>query len=141
MMHLVWKRPDGFFDASPEDFKVHRFDDGIGLWLHRKDKDTFPFRIAGGWQETKATQRLNNLVNLLPENEEAFTAYLVETYNRSMNEDPEAFWQEINAWLLDLSQNIKGDQWEVSLVTQVFQVLQKRHHKIKAAFLQKVAGQ
>lgn len=134
-MHVVWKRPDGFFGASPEDFQIFRVADGCGLWLHRTDKETYPFRIAGGWQETKATQRLNRLVNLLQAEDEAVIDYLKESYDQSMSEDANGFWSEIDAWLNELSKHIKGDQWEIELVSLVLQTLIDRHHSIKVGFV------
>ena len=67
-MHLIWKRPDGFHGASPTDFRVVDLGGRSRLWLHKVDRDQYPFRIAGGWEEKDGSVLLNNLIELIPGN-------------------------------------------------------------------------
>ena len=52
-MHLVWKRPDGYHGATPSDFNEADLGENVRLWLHKSDKDQYPFQIAGGWEERR----------------------------------------------------------------------------------------
>jgi elongation factor P hydroxylase len=63
-MFVVWKRPDGYHDATPSDFQIVEAGANARIWLHKSDREWYPFRISGGWQESDATRRLNGLVNL-----------------------------------------------------------------------------
>ena len=134
-MHLVWKRPDGFHGASPSDFSVVELDGHSRLWLHKTDKDQYPFRISGGWEDREATVRLNNLVNLLPFPTEDWVGFLKGSFNHSMKEGADEFFNEIKGWLTGLSENIKGDTWEVEILDQALQSTLRRLDEAKTGFL------
>ncbi|MEY4632146.1 MAG: hypothetical protein RIQ81_2266 [Pseudomonadota bacterium] len=118
-MFVVWKRPDGYHDATPGDFRVAEAGTTARIWLHKTDRQWYPFRISGGWQESDATQRLNGLVNLLGEPEKVWTEFLTKAFNNSMTDDPRAFVTEQRAWLEDLKNHLKGDTWEIEIMGQV----------------------
>lgn len=134
-MNLVWKRPDGFIGATPDDFLAYPIEDQCSLWLHKRDHDTYPFRLSGGWQETEASSRLNRLVNLLPRPDGDLVDHLLASFHRSMSEDAKAYWQEQDQWLSDLVGYIKGDHWEIELVKLILNKLRKRHARVRDAFL------
>lgn len=117
-MHVIWKRPDGFHDADPADFMVVNLGNRSKIWLHKRDHQWFPFRVAGGWQESEATQRLNKLVNLLPQDDAAWTTALLKLYNDSMGDDPARFIDDTSRWLVDLRNHLKGDTWELDIMSQ-----------------------
>ena len=138
-MFVVWKRPDGFHGASPEDFRVLEVGRESRIWLHRTDVTNFPFRIAGGWQESQATQRLNNLVNLLTQPESAWVSWLSQVYDNAPHEDPAAFIKEITGWLEELKGSLKGDTWEIEIMTQVLAEVTRQILAAQTSFLKKVA--
>ena len=137
-MFVVWKRPDGFRGAEPKDFKVIDIGGQARLWLHKKDKTWFPFRISGGWQEQEATQRLNILVNLIGKPNSQWIKRLVYEFSHSMSDDGKKFFQETVAWLESLSGALKGDTWEIEIMAHAISDVQKRVLDSKKAFLLKV---
>ena len=62
---VIWKRPDGFHGAAPEDFVVVDIGGESRLWLHKTDHDNFPFRVSGTWQGEDLSKKVNKLVNLI----------------------------------------------------------------------------
>ena len=115
-MHLVWKRPDGFHDALPSDYQVVDLGNNFKLWLHKQDKDQYPFRIAGGWEEKEGSVRLNNLVNLLNSQESDWLTYLNYSYDHSMKDDKEKYIEDLLTWLKELESCPKGDTWETEIM-------------------------
>lgn len=115
-MHVVWKRPDGFHGASPEDFRIVNVGGRGRIWLHRTDFNWYPFRIAGGWQESDATQRLNNLVNLVDQDTLKWERHLANLFRNSMSEEPSAFLDDLIIWIQDLLGHLKGDSWELEIL-------------------------
>ena len=118
-MFVVWKRPDGYHDATPGDFRIAEAGANARIWLHKSDREWYPFRISGGWQESDATRRLNGLVNLLGDSAEAWTGFLTNAFHHSMTDDPKTFVTEQVAWLNDLRAHLKGDTWETEIMGQV----------------------
>ena len=116
-MHLVWKRPDGFHEANPSDYQVVDLGNNFKLWLHKKDRDQYPFRIAGGWEEKEGTIRLNNLVNLLNSDDDKWVEHLKHSYDHSMKDDKLKFIEDLLAWIKDLESCPKG--WASSSENQV----------------------
>lgn len=137
-MHVVWKRPDGFHDSSPEDFKVAHVADGSKIWLHKTDHKWFPFRIAGGWQESDATSRLNRLVNLVGEDFAHWSNCLMEDFHNSMKDQPELFFDETLTWLQGLKNHLKGDTWEVEIMGKVITAVIDKLSNHRADFIAKV---
>lgn len=120
-MFVVWKRPDGYHDATPDDFKVITLANQARLWLHKSDRNWYPFRISGGWQESEATQRLNRLVNLLGDEPSEKIDNLKQDFHNSMSDDSGVFVAEQVEWLTELLGHLKGDTWEVEIMGQVLQ--------------------
>src|SRR5690606_13787501 len=119
----------------PSDFTVVELGTQSRLWLHRTDHSWFPFRISGGWQESEATQRLNNLVNLLGRPDPEWTACLSRLFNDTMADDADKFLSEMRAWTDELKAHLKGDTWEVEIMAQALTEVQKRLDGVKGAFL------
>lgn len=135
-MHVIWKRPDGFHGATPEDFKVIHLSNQTQMWLHREDKKWYPFRISGGWQESEATQKLNTLVNLLdPENGE-WSHCISSIYNDSLADDPNRFFAELITWIGDLRNHLKGDTWEIDIMDQTMNDILKNLETTRESFME-----
>ena len=45
-MHIIWKRPDGFQNSIPDDFERVQLSNGSQLWLHKTEKDWYPFHAS-----------------------------------------------------------------------------------------------
>lgn len=134
-MFVVWKRPDGYHDATPSDFHIAEVGNRARLWLHKSDHEWYPFRISGGWQESDATRRLNGLVNLIGERDEKWSDFLVNAFHHSMTDDPRAFLADQAKWLGDLKGHLKGDTWEVEIMTQVLEEVSSRLGGLEAKFV------
>jgi hypothetical protein len=134
-MHLIWKRPDGFHGASPQDFSVLELGGHSRLWLHNVDKDQYPFRIAGGWEENEGTVLLNNLVNLLPKGDQEWLDYLNRAYDHSMKDDRKAFVDEMTVWLRDLTSCVKGDTWETEILQQALRLTVDKISALRETFI------
>ncbi len=115
-MNVIWKRPDGFHDATPEDYIVVEVADKSRLWLHKKDKENFPFRVSGGWQDEDSTRKLNNLVNLLTESDITWKSFLKKGFHDSSQDKFSAYLEELKLWLTELEDKFKGDAWEVDIM-------------------------
>lgn len=133
-MHVIWKRPDGYHDASPSDYSTCEIGSHFRLWLHRHDKEQYPFRIAGGWEEKEGTVRLNRLINLLPESDEKWLEHLRHSYDHSMKDDKSTFMNDLIGWLQELGKHVKGDTWEVEILSQALDLTIERLEKLKATF-------
>lgn len=129
-MHVVWKRPDGFYGSYPEDFMVVTITPSINIWLHRQDKNRYPFRISGGWEEDIASCKLNNLVNLLVEEDNSWINYIKNIFNNSLNEDATAFVKELISWIEDLQKVLKGDNWEIEIMYQTLNAVINKLHNL-----------
>ncbi|MCX6131348.1 MAG: hypothetical protein NTX25_20090 [Proteobacteria bacterium] len=134
-MHLIWKRPDGFHGAAPGDFSVLELGGHSRLWLHNVDKDQYPFRIAGGWEENASTVLLNNLVNLLPSSDEEWLRYLNHAFDHSMKDDRKAYLDEISVWLRELISSVKGDTWETEILEQALRLTADKVSSFRSEFV------
>ncbi len=134
-MHLTWKRPDGFHGASPSDFRVVDLGGRSRLWLHKVDRDQYPFRIAGGWEEKDNSVLLNNLINLLEDNDKGWLEYLNRAMDHSIKEDRKVFIDDLQSWLSELQQHVKGDTWETEILTEALVVLRERIGTIRDRFI------
>jgi len=134
-MHVVWRRPDGFHGATPNDFKVVEIAGHSRIWLHKTDRDWFPFRISGGWQDDEATRRLNCLVNLVNEPDSEWVARLVKSFHHSVGDDPASFLSELETWLGELKTSLKGDKWEIEIMNETLIEIVSHIEKNRAEFL------
>jgi len=134
-MHIVWKRPDGFHGATPADFIVVELGSHSNLWLHRADKDTFPFRVSGGWEEEEATVKLNNLINLINSDVPQWVTYLVNAFHHSMKDDSQDFYDELTTWIAELKKYLKGDKWEVEIMSEALDTVKIKLKDAKTGFL------
>lgn len=137
-MHVIWKRPDGFHEASPIDFTVIELEGHSRIWLHNSDKDQYPFRISGGWEDDDGTVKLNNFINLLPCSEEEWLNYLLQKYNNSLKDNPKEFYTGIIDWLQSLKKHLKGDTWEVDIMVVAIDLTSRKLNEYEADFLQRV---
>ncbi len=133
-MKVVWKRPDGFHGAEPADFVT--VDVGHSkLWLHKRDRDQFPFRISGGWEEEAASKRLNNLVNLLGQDEASVVAHLARQFSNSQQDEPAAYLTDLQKWLSELSKSFKGDTWETEIMAEALHTVSQLLERCRPSFL------
>ena len=124
-MNVIWKRPDGFYVAAPSDYYTHELSKGYSLWLHKTDKLTYPLRVSGGWEDQKATEELNSLVNLLPCPDEDWLQYIKKLLDNSMDDEAE-FFDSLFKWLENLKQHLKGEHWELLVLEQILKAICKR---------------
>ncbi len=129
MMNVVWKRPDGFHEASPQDFTIIEIANQAKIWLHKSDQDNYPFRVSGGWKDENATIKLNRLVNLLGKDGRNWLAFLSHDFNNSKAENLETYCSQLILWLEELSTNLKGDTWETDIMHQTFEEICARIKK------------
>lgn len=119
-MHVIWKRPDGFQNALPEDFRRVSLSNGAHLWLHRHELDWYPFQVSGDWSGERDTKRLNHLVNMLDASETAWKSFLEHSLDDELGQKAEASLAHIAKehveWLEHLNQSIKGQTWEVEII-------------------------
>mgnify|MGYP001612242466 CR=1 FL=1 len=134
-MHLIWKRPDGFHGASPTDFRVVDLGGRSRLWLHKVDRDQYPFRIAGGWEEKDGSVLLNNLINLLESDDKGWLEYLNRAMDHSLKEDRTVFMTDLLSWLTELQQHVKGDTWETEILREALTVLSERLVVLRERFV------
>lgn len=134
-MNLIWKRPDGYHGALPSDFKVIRVGDHSNLWVHSTDRDTFPFRVSGGWEEESQTRRLNNLINLLNHDDQDWIRYLEQSYAHSMKDHPREYMKELLLWMDDLKNVVKGGHWEVEIISKALEAVRERMTHVESKFV------
>ena len=115
-MNVVWKRPDGFHDANPSDYLVIEIAGKSKIWLHKKDKDNYPFRISSDWQGEDQTKDLNNLVNLLSKDYSKWCAWIKNKFSFSKSSTVSEMLQSYFKWLEILKENSKGDSWEIEII-------------------------
>ncbi|MBQ49009.1 MAG: hypothetical protein CMP10_16605 [Zetaproteobacteria bacterium] len=132
---VTWKRPDGYHGASPDDFGVAEVDGRYRLWLHKSDKDQYPFRISGGWEEDESSVKLNNMVNLIGDGQDVWASWLAATWEHSMKEGRKEFYDSLVQWLTDLQGKGKGDTWEVEIINGALRCTLKMLQKVKEHFL------
>lgn len=127
-MHIIWKRPDGFQNAVPEDFRRVPLSNGAQLWLHRHELDWYPFQVSGDWAGQDQTMRLNRLVNLIDATDSAWRNYLEHFHDDDLSPTAEIplAAQGLSKWLDELKDAIKGNTWEVEIMHCAFADLQIR---------------
>ncbi|NRA65079.1 MAG: hypothetical protein HRU19_11395 [Pseudobacteriovorax sp.] len=135
-MHLIWKRPDGFHNATPDDYHVVDLGASFRLWLHKSDRDQYPFRVAGGWEEREATIRLNNLVNLALAGVDDWVTKLNHDYDHSMADDRNKYFANLLNWIDELHKGAKGDTWEVELLQQAMVFTKGKIESARGKFLE-----
>lgn len=133
-MHVVWLRPDGFHGATPNDYSVFELKGAGRLWLHRTDKDRYPFRVSGGWEDESASIKLNNLVNLIPCSDEDWVQGLQTAFSHSMGDDRKKYFRELTDWVDELMDHLKGDSWEVDILRQALLDVQSRLAGVEGRF-------
>ena len=133
-MHLVWKRPDGFHNANPNDYYVVDLGNNFRLWLHKVDKEQYPFRIAGGWEQKEASIELNKLVNLLGEKDGSWLEQLDFLFSHSMKDDRSQFIDDLLVWLTDLLAYPKGDTWETEIMKYTLTRVHESVNGLKSRF-------
>jgi hypothetical protein len=128
---LVWKRPDGYLGAKPEDFRILSISGHSNLWVHKTDRDTFPFRLSGDWANEHLSKRLNNLVNLLDDTDDTWRRYIEKISDDFEHE--EDFSKVIGgllSWVEELKKVFKGSSWESDIVANTLNAVQTRLQKI-----------
>ena len=125
-MNVIWKRPDGYHGAQPTDFRVMPIGENYSLWLHRSNKQTFPFRVSGGWEEEEQTRRLNGLVNMLDASEKDWNQFLDAEFDKTMHETRAAFFADLKNWLGKLKSEFKGGSWEMEIMGQTFDAVARK---------------
>ncbi len=140
-MFVIWRRPDGFQGARPEDFKVVELRSKSFLWLHKNERHWFPFQVSGGWQDEDQTKRINGLVNLIGKSPQQWLDYLVGYYHDAIAEDdPSAFLEELDTWLNSILNNLKGDKWEQDIIEQAVSEVIANVEQVKNDFLGSVSN-
>lgn len=134
-MKVIWKRPDGFHGASPDDYEVIEVASNLKIWLHRRDHKNYPFRVSGGWQDEAATHRLNQLISLIPASDADWVAHLVATYEHSQASERSRFVSELLQWLSELRGNLKGDTWELEIMAETLQEVTRHIEVIAQTFI------
>ncbi len=122
-MKVVWKRPDGFHGASPSDYHVIELDGHSKIWLHRTNHEWFPFRVSGDWGEEESTRRLNRLVNLIGTQPNNWVKYIEDSFGNSKADSVGVFVSDISNWIDHLKANLKGDTWEIDIMTKALSLV------------------
>jgi len=122
-MKVVWKRPDGFHGAKPSDYHVIELDGHSKIWLHRSNHEWFPFRVSGDWGEEESTRRLNRLVNLIGTEPNNWLKYIDDSFANSKADNVGVFVSDISNWIDHLKANLKGDTWEIDIMTKALSVV------------------
>lgn len=138
-MHMVWKRPDGFLGASPDDFRVVNIAGDWKIWLHKQDNVHFPFRVSGGWQDENASSRINALANLLDASTDDLISHLLEDYYESSSRNESHYIKELSLWLRELSLNLKGDKWETTIMQEVLTEIGRKLESVRKRFTEEAA--
>lgn len=119
-MHVIWKRPDGFQNALPQDFRRVGLSDGTHIWLHVHDSDWYPFQVSGDWSAQEDTKKLNQLTHLLDADEGQWKEYLEKMRDRDFSQQSEVscalIAKETLVWLRKIEQGIRGNTWEVEII-------------------------
>jgi hypothetical protein len=130
-MHVIWKRPDGFQNAVPEDFKRAALSNGAQLWLHRSETDWYPFQVSGDWTGQEQTKRLNKLVNLLDAPESAWVRFLEHYYDDEIGDNNvSAAVKGISTWVDELKTHIRGNTWETEIINCALNDIKERISKL-----------
>lgn len=126
-MKVIWKRPDGFHDASPDDYFVLSVGDRSRIWLHKNDSENYPFRVSGGWADEDLSIRLNFLVNLLAKTDgKAWHSELEKQFHDSDFPEFQGYLRSLLEWLQEVQDSLKGDTWEVEIMADVVAQIRER---------------
>lgn len=134
-MHVTWKRPDGYHGAQPSDFRILEIGGKSKIWLHKSDSEWFPFQVRGDWKASEDTQRLNQLVNLLGEDESQWIKTLGKIFHNNMTEEAGAFIETQLKWIGELKGVLKGDTWEVEIMDHALSEIEARLGSVKDGFI------
>lgn len=134
-LKVIWKRPDGFHNASPEDYRIVQLESGAKLWLHRENVDWYPFRVSGGWADEELTRKLNRLTNLLDHDDEKFVSMLTDDFFNSEAGEADQYAAELLSFISKVSENLKGDTWEVDIMSEAIEMLQSKIEGVKHTFI------
>ena len=119
-MHIIWKRPDGFQNALPEDFRRVALSNGAQLWLHRHEQEWYPFQVSGDWSGQVDTKRLNQFINRLDASPAAWKSFLEHSLDNEIGDHSEpslnSVAQKNIEWLKNFDNSVKGNAWEVEIV-------------------------
>jgi hypothetical protein len=129
-MFVIWRRPDGYHGARPEDFRVVDVKGDAVLWLHKTDRDWYPFQVSGGWQDEDQTIKINRFANLLDAGPSEWIQTMVSMFHDSPFDDTHEFSEDLETWMDTLRQCIKGDQWAREFMETVFVEI---HSKLEAS--------
>jgi hypothetical protein len=132
-MHVIWRRPDGFHNARPCDYVLQLVAKNSYLWLHKVDKDYYPFRVSGGWQDESATKELNRLVNLLSEHYDSWLKWFELSFCESSYNSFDDYINNHNKWLDELLCNLRGDKWEAQIMKDTINDIKKKISENKDA--------
>jgi len=133
-MHIIWKRPDGFQNAQPEDFRRVPLSNGAQLWLHRHELDWYPFQVSGDWAGQDQTVRLNRLVNLVDATDAAWMSFLGHYHDDELTPQEQSLGSACDAivqWIEDLKGAVKGNTWETEIMTCALGDVQTRVGRVK----------
>lgn len=133
-MKVIWKRPDGFLMSTPEDFTVLKMPSQSKLWLHKTDRENFPFRISGGWQDEESSRKLNQMVNLLSEGESEWVRWLKQDFSNSNTPEASKYFDKLRSWLQEVERGLKGDTWELEIMGEALSQIQKYVEKAESSF-------
>lgn len=136
-MKIIWKRPDGFHNSSPTDYRVVELASGAKLWLHKSNTEWFPFRVSGDWKEEENTIKINRFINLLGDDSANWPEHLLNLYFNSQTDDSAQFLSDIKNWVQKIKQHLKGDTWELDIMNQVVGLIGENINKAAPTFLQK----
>lgn len=127
-MHLIWKRPDGFQNAEPQDFRRIALSNGTLLWLHKREVEWYPFQISGDWAGQEMTSRLNRLVNLLDAKDDQILRAIEKIQDETPGEaaDLVVTTKSLTHWVEGLKDKVKCNTWEVEIVQCALLDLQNR---------------
>ncbi len=134
-MHVIWKRPDGFHGAGPEDFYVLNLGGHSRLWLHRGEQEWFPFKISGDWGDDESTKKLNGLINRLNKSPQEWCDYLNQLFSKTMKDDAKTFIEDMTKWVASLKDHLKGDKWELDIMVQTLTEVERHLNQAKEKFL------
>lgn len=134
-MKVIWKRPDGFHNATPDDYKVITLETGANLWLHKSNSEWYPFRLSGDWAREESTNKMNLLINQLGEDKPDWSTYLLKLFYESQLDDPQTFLNDLNKWLNKVKNHLKGDTWELDIMEQVVSVVDSKIKDASEQFL------
>lgn len=113
-MHIIWKRPDGFQNSLPDDFERVQLSNGAQLWLHKTEKDWFPFQVSGDWAGQTETQQLNKLINSIGLSDEAWNQIVADLNDGT--ESQAEYASKLVQWIDGLMPAAKGQTWELEIV-------------------------